>query len=411
MQLSKDLESRGLIKDKTFSSDDWLDKPKIFYLGIDASADSLTVGNLAILILARRLAAAGWKAVLLMGGGTSLVGDPGGKSKERDLLPRETVVANISQIEKQVKQLFSGQEFDLVDNYDWLNELKYLDLLRDVGKHFSMSELMQREFVTERLSTGISYAEFSYSLVQGYDYWHLYKNKKVVLQIGGSDQWGNMLSGVALIRKKEAKEVQAMSMPLITNKATGVKFGKSEDGAIWLDPAKTSPTQFYQFWINTDDADVEDYLKIYTFLTLDEISTIMNAHSQNPAARTAQTALAEAVTAIVHGESHGSSAATITAYLNGSRPLSNVTPDEIDEIREHIPVISSKAGEPLIKLLVDSRLASSNSEARRLMASNAIYINNQPVSHELLAAADFEGGLALIRRGKAYKDSALIIHE
>jgi tyrosyl-tRNA synthetase len=411
MDLSKDLEYRGLIKDKTFSSSDWLNKPRTFYLGIDASADSLTVGNLAIIILARRLAAADWKAVLLMGGGTSLVGDPGGKSKERELMPTETIQSNIAKIQDQVKQLFSGQDFEMVDNYEWLSELKYLDLLRDVGKYFAMSELMQREFVSERLSTGISYAEFSYSLIQGYDYWHLYKSKKVMLQIGGSDQWGNMLSGVALIRKKESKEVQAMSMPLITNKATGVKFGKSEAGAIWLDPAKTSPTQFYQFWINTDDADVENYLKLFTFLPSRDIEDLMKAHKLNPAARSAQTALAEAVTVLVHGESHGTSASTITAYLNGSRPLSSVTPDEIDEIRKHIPVIASKAGEPLVKLLVDTRLASSNSEARRLMASNAIYINNHPVSHELLAAADFEGDLALIRRGKAYKDSALIIHE
>lgn len=411
MELSKDLEARNLIKDTTFDSKSWLDKPRTFYLGVDASANSLTVGNLAAFTLARRLALAGWKPVLLMGGGTSLVGDPGGKNKERELLPRETVQANIKNIEEQVKRIFSEIDFDLVDNFDWLSDLKYLDVLRDVGKHFSMSELMQREFVTERLSTGISYAEFSYSLIQGYDYWHLFKTKDVVLQIGGSDQWGNMLSGVALIRKKESKEVQAMSMPLITNKATGVKFGKSEAGAIWLDSEKTSPTQFYQFWINTDDADVEDYLKVFTFMSLGEIESLMTAHRKNPGARTAQTALAEAVTVLVHGDSHGSSASTITAYLNGNSPLTGVTPDQIDEIREHIPVISAKAGEPLIKLLVDTRLASSNSDARRLLASNAIYINNRPAEHELLAAADFEGGLALLRRGKAYKDSALIIHE
>lgn len=410
MELSKDLESRGLIKDKTFAKASWLNKPKKFYLGIDASADSLTVGNLAILVLARRLAAAGWQAVLLMGGGTSLVGDPGGKSKERELLSRETVGVNIAKIETQVKQLFAGQDFTLVDNYDWLADLKYLDVLRDVGKHFAMNELMQREFVTERLSTGISYAEFSYSLIQGYDFWHLFKTNGVSLQIGGSDQWGNMLSGVALIRKKEGKGVHALSMPLITNKATGAKFGKSEAGAIWLDPTKTSPTQFYQFWINTDDDDVEDYLKKFTFIPLSEIDRVMKAHRQNPSERTAQTALAQAVTALVHGESHNASASTVTAYINGKRPLSQATPDEIEQIRLQIPVLTSKAGEPIIKLLVDTGLASSNSEARRLLAGKAVYINGQPVTEELLAAADFDGGLALLRRGKAYKDSALIVH-
>lgn len=411
MELSKDLEDRGLIKDKTFDTLSWLNKPRKFYLGVDASANSLTVGNLAIIILARRLAAAGWETVLLMGGGTSLVGDPGGKTKERELMSREKVESNIKKIEEQVKVLFAGQEFELVDNHDWLADLKYLDVLRDIGKHFTMSELMQREFVAERLSTGISYAEFSYSLIQGYDFWHLYNDKSVVMQIGGSDQWSNMLSGVALIRKKEGKEVQAFSMPLVTNKATGVKFGKSEDGAIWLDSAKTSPTQFYQFWINTSDDDVEDYLKIFTFLPLGEITELINTHKQNPGSRTAQVALAQAVTALVHGSDHSVSASTVSAYLNGSRPLSEATPDEIAEIRGHIPVLSAREGISLIKLLVESGLATSNTEARRLLKNKAVYVNGLQANKELLDIADFDGNLCLLRRGKAYKDSALIIHE
>jgi len=254
--LSDDLQWRGLIKDKTFDDVTWLDSPKTFYLGSDCSSDSLTVGNLAIFMLARRLTEAGWKTVLLVGGATSLIGDPGGKDEERNLKSREEIAANVAGIKAQVQRLFANQEFTLVDNYDWFKDIGYLEFLRDVGKHYSMTELVQRDYIASRMGEGgggISYAEFSYSLIQGYDFWHLFKNHGVEMQIGGSDQWGNILSGVPLIRKKEGKEVHAFSMPLVINKTTGKKFGKSEAGAIWLDPARTSPTQMYQFWINTDD--------------------------------------------------------------------------------------------------------------------------------------------------------------
>jgi len=264
--LSQDLAWRGLIKDRTCEDLEWLDQPRTFYLGIDASADSLTIGNLAVLMLARRFIDAGWQAVLLAGGATSLVGDPGGKDEERELKSREEITANVEAVSQQIEKLFQGQPHELVNNLDWLADLEHLDFLRDVGKHYSMTELMQRDFVAARMGeggSGISYAEFSYSLLQGYDFWRLFKDRDVELQIGASDQWANMLSGVALVRKKEAKEVQALSMPLVVDKASGRKFGKSEAGAIWLDSAKTSPTGFYQFWINTDDADVENYLKVF----------------------------------------------------------------------------------------------------------------------------------------------------
>src|SRR5690606_13133589 len=195
-------------------------------------------------------------------------------------------------------RIFAGNEFELVNNYDWFKDLGYLEFLRDVGKHYSMTELIQRDFIASRMGeggSGISYAEFSYSLIQGYDYWWLVKNKGVELQIGGSDQWGNMLSGAPLIRKKEGKEVHALSMPLVINKATGKKFGKSEGGAVWLDPKKTSPTQFYQFWINCDDEGVEDYLKIYTTISKPELETLMAEHRERPMERRAQIRLAEEV--------------------------------------------------------------------------------------------------------------------
>ncbi len=411
MSLSSDLAWRGLIKDKTFTNNSWLDKPQVFYHGVDASSDSLTIGNLAALLLARRLIDAGWKAVLLVGGATSLIGDPGGKTAERELQNREEISRNVEAIKKQVSQLFAGQPFIPADNYNWFSNVKYLDFLRDVGKHYSMTELMQRDFVTERMGeggSGISYAEFSYSLIQGYDYWQLYKRYAVVLQIGGSDQWGNMLSGVPLIRKKESAEVHALSMPLVVNKETGQKFGKSEAGAVWLDPAKTSPTQFYQFWINVDDADVENYLKVFTLLPKDKIEQVMAEHKSDPSARKAQKILAEEVTKLVHGEGQSGSATSVTKYLTSQVSLAEASEEELAEIRKELASAKSAAGGSVIVALVKTSLASSNSDARRLLASGAVYINGQTTDREKFEGSDFQNGRLLLRRGKAYKDSALV---
>jgi tyrosyl-tRNA synthetase len=411
MKLSEDLTWRGLIKDKTFADAAWLDKPQTFYHGVDASSDSLTIGNLAALLLARRLVNSGWKAVLLVGGATSLIGDPGGKIAERELKPREEVSRNVEAIKKQVSQLFAGQPFTSADNYDWFSDIKYLDFLRDVGKHYSMTELMQREFVTQRMGeggSGISYAEFSYSLIQGYDFWQLYKRHGAVLQIGGSDQWGNMLSGASLVRKKEGSEVHALSMPLVVNKATGAKFGKSEEGAIWLDSSKTSPTQFYQFWINVEDADVEDYLKVFTFLAKEKIEEVMTEHKADASARKAQKVLAEEVTKLVHGEQQSGSATGVSKYLTSQAPLADANESEIAELRKEIPSVEAVVGASLIEVLVSSGLASSNSDARRLLGAGAIYINGAPAIKENLEQSDFQNGRLLLRRGKAYKDSALV---
>ncbi len=411
MSLSEDLSWRGLVKDKTFPETAWLDSPRAFYHGVDASADSLTVGNLAALLLARRLLDAGWKTVLLVGGGTSLVGDPGGKTEERHLQARDQILNIVESIKKQVAKLFSGKEFELVDNYSWLVDVKYLDFLREVGKAFSMTELMQREFVTERMGeghAGISYAEFSYSLIQGYDYWQLYKKHKTVLQIGGSDQWGNMLSGVSLIRKKDNQEAHALSMPLIVNKETGQKFGKSEAGAVWLDPKKTTPTQFYQFWINTSDEEVESYLKVFTLLPKGKVEQVISDHNDDKSARKAQKVLAEEVTKLVHGKTEGGSATNVTKYLTGQASIADASDDELREIRKEIPSVSARAGEDLFEVLVSSGLATSNSDARRLIESSSIYINGKKTDRETLEDAEFQNGRLLLRRGKAYKDSALV---
>lgn len=412
MTLSAELVWRGQIKDKTFSDITWLDTPRTFYLGADCqSADSLTIGNLAIYMLAKRLNQAGWKTILLVGGATSMIGDPGGKDDERQLKSRDEIAHNVAGIKQQVQQLFNGADFTLVDNYDWFKGINFLDFLRDVGKNYSMTELTQRDYISERMGeggSGISYAEFSYTLIQGYDFWHLYKHHGVVLQIGGSDQWGNMLSGVPLIRKKESVEVQALSMPLVIDKSTGKKFGKSESGAIWLDASKTSPTQFYQFWINVDDQGVEDYLKIYTELDQPAIAQLLAEHTAKPQARVAQKALALEVTRLVHGPEAAQLAQEVTAYLTGQDSVAGASDAALLAIRQEVPAVSVAADYSIIEALVNTGLAPSNSEARRLVRGNAISVNGAKVSRENFESQDFVNGRLLLRRGKAFKDSALV---
>lgn len=401
--LSEDLVWRGLIKDKTFASSAWLDEPKTFYHGVDVSSDSLTIGNLAALILAKRLIDSGWKAVLLVGGATSLIGDPGGKTAERDLKPREEISRNDEAIKKQVGKLFAGVPFIPADNYDWFKDIKYLDFLRDVGKHYSMTELMQRDFVRERMGeegSGISYAEFSYSLVQGYDYWQLYKMHKVVLQIGGSDQWANMLSGASLIRKKEGVEVHALSMPLVVDKGTGRKFGKSEAGAVWLDPAKTSVYQFYQFWFNVDDEDAEDYLKKFTLLDKNMILTVLSKFEHNKGERLAQKTLAYEVTNLVHGEARAMSVKKISEVLFDERAFSELTAEERNVLKQELPVLVIPQSYNLASVVCDVGLASSKSEVTRLIASNAISINGSRVPMAPEPGAFFELGDNLLKVGK-----------
>lgn len=417
MRLSEDLQWRGLIKDKTFDDVSWLDTPRTFYLGADAgSADSLTIGNLAIFLVARRLVDAGWKPVLLVGGATSLIGDPGGKEDERELKNAEEVAANVAAVREQVRALFDGKDFTLVNNYDWFKDMGFLEFLRDVGKHFGMTELVQRDYIQARIGeggSGISYAEFSYSLIQGYDYYHLQKTHGVSLQIGGSDQWGNMLSGVPLIRKKAASSgeetlVHAFSMPLVINKTTGRKFGKSEGGAIWLDARKTTPTQFYQFWINCDDEGVEEYLKIYTMLSKDEIEAVISEHRSQPKERIAQSRLALEVTQIVHGSEAAENAQAVTGLLTGIVPVEEADDSVLDIFRSEQPSFVAQAGTSIVTVLTETGLATSSSEARRLIAENAISINGDKIDRDVFQDGDFRSGKLLIRRGKKFKDTALV---
>ena len=403
--LSDDLLWRGCIKDKTFDNDSYLNEPKTFYLGVDCSAASMTIGNLAVFMLARRMLDAGWNTILLVGGATSLIGDPGGKDEERVLKSREEIQANVAGVAAQVKRLFAGQKFTLVDNYDWFKEIGYLEFLRDVGKHYSMTELVQRDYIASRMGEGgggISYAEFSYSLIQGYDFWHLYKNHKVVLQIGGSDQWGNMLSGVPLIRKKEGAEVHAMSAPLVIDKTTGKKFGKSEDGAIWLDPEMTSPYKFYQFWLNVDDEGVMDYLMVYTLLKREDIEATMHEFAENRGARAAQKRLAYEVTALVHGVDRAESVRRVSEVLFGGAAYETLTDADYNELARELPVVTSQEGDDLIDIVVIAQLASSKSEARRFIEQGAVYCNGvqQEQGARIITSNTSAIRKIILRRGK-----------
>lgn len=292
MTLSEELAWRGFINQTTFEDLTDLDKEtRTFYHGFDASADSQAIGNLAAMMFDKVFIRHGWKAILLAGGATSLIGDPGGKDKERVLQTEETIAHNVACAEEELKRIFGSDEFTLVNNLDWTKDMKVLEFLRDIGKHFSMTPLVQRDYIAQRIGeggAGISYTEFSYTLLQGMDYLHLFDNYDVTMQLGGSDQWGNCLSGVDLVRKARGAEVHTMTLPLIINKATGKKFGKSEEGAVWLNENKTSVYKFYQFWINVDDEGVEDYLKVYTTLDKETVDDIMSAHNEARNNRLAQ---------------------------------------------------------------------------------------------------------------------------
>jgi tyrosyl-tRNA synthetase len=411
MTLSEELAYRGFVNQTTYKDITVLDgEPITFYWGVDPSSDSMTVGNFAMAMMVRHFIDHGHKAILLVGGATGLIGDPDGKKQERNLQSLEQVEHNKQAIAAQYRQVFAGQDFEIVDNYDWFKGIGYLQFLRDVGKHVPMRQMLGREFVQSRLGDegdGISYAEFSYSLIQGYDFLHLFREKGVTLQVAGADQWGNSIAGVELVRRIEGAESHVWTGPLVVNKATGVKFGKSEAGAIWLDPTKTTPTQFYQFWVNSDDAGVETYLKIYTMLPKEEIEDLMRQHRQNPGARLAQVKLAVEVTRLVHGEEQLAIAHDVTAYLTGA-DVGDAEGAALEALRKEIPAVRAKSDGSTLEALVASNLASSNTEARRLLKENAVSINGQKMQREQFEPEDFHNGRLLLRRGKAYKDSSLV---
>lgn len=406
MTLSEELQWRGFVNQTTYKDPAILDgEPITFYWGVDPSSDSMTIGNLAAAMMARHFMKAGHKAVLLVGGATGMIGDPDGKVQERDLLTIDEIAHNKEAISNQYSQVFTGMKFDVVDNYDWFKDIDYLWFLREVGKHVPMRMMLGREFVQSRLSEdgeGISYAEFSYSLIQGYDFVHLYKNHGVTLQLCGADQWGNSIAGVDLIRRIEGGEAHVWSTPLVINKATGKKFGKTEDGAIWLDENKTSVFKFYQFWINADDEGVEEYMKIYTDLDPVVIEEVMDAHNEARSNRLAQKRLAYEVTAIVHGADRAESVQRLSEVLFGDTSYDQLTAGDFQELASELVHVDAIIGSDLAELLVSCELASSKGEARRFLDSNAIYINGQqlPLEKKTIDEHDVINGHIIMRRGK-----------
>lgn len=397
MELVKELEARGLVQDSSAPLQKILGEKRTVYVGTDPTADSLHVGHLAWVILLKRLADSGHKIILLVGGGTGMIGDPKEKG-ERTLKSVEEIDQNAKALESQLGALLGEKsEFLMVNNAKWLREINLLEFLRDVGKHFTVNELVKRDLIKRRLENpddSISYTEFTYSLLQAYDYWELNQRHDCDLQIGGSDQWTNILSGVDLIRKREGKEVFAFSLPLITD-STGRKFGKSEGNAVWLDSNKTSSYQFYQFWFNLEDDKVEDYLKIYTELSIEEIEEVINEHKEDPSLRVAQKRLAEEVTRFVHGIDAPKTIARVSEILFGD--TSELSEEDKELLSKNAPVFEV-GGEKIVDVLVSTTLAKSKREAREFVEAGAVTINGEKITDPEIEISG--GEVKVLKRGK-----------
>ena len=361
--------------------------PMTLYAGFDPTADSLHVGSLVPLLGLRRFQLQGHHAIAVAGGATGSIGDPSGKTQERQLLTRETLDGNIAKVKEQLKMLLDFETKTnparLLDNAAWTNSVTFLDFLRDIGKHFSVNQMMAKESVRARMEdreVGISYTEFSYMLLQAFDFYVLCREQNCELQIGGTDQWGNITAGMELCRKKLGRGVFGLTLPLIT-KADGIKFGKTEAGTVWLDPKRTSVYRFYQFWIQTDDRDVIPYLKYFTFIGKDEIAALERQHSENPGARVAHTALAKAVTELVHGAAATGEAVRASEILFGGE-LAGVSESTFNEIVGEVPTKEIEksqldgAGKPLVEVMVHSGLCPSKGQARKDVEGGGVYINN-----------------------------------
>ena len=417
MNILDELAWRGLINDCTDT--EALTKrlgegPVALYCGFDPTADSLHVGNLVPLIALRRFQDSGHIPIALAGGATGAIGDPSGKSAERNLLTHETLADNIASVKEQLKKLldFEAKEnpAHLLDNADWTNDVTLLDFLRDIGKHFTVNNMVAKESVRTRMEdrdAGISYTEFSYMLLQAFDFYHLKKEHDCDLQIGGSDQWGNITAGIELARRKLNATVYGLTLPLITN-ADGTKFGKTEAGSIWLDATRTSVYKFYQFWIRTDDRDVIRYLKYFTFLTQEEISELEKQHEANPAAREAHNALALTMTNLIHGEAATSEALQASKILFGGN-LEGINENTFNEIVGEVPTVKiEKAklegeGIPILELFVASGLCQSNGQARKDLQGGGLNLNNERQSDPKLKITTDSllfGKHLLLRKGK-----------
>jgi len=406
--LSELLESRGYVYQHSGESLQEITdgQKRTLYLGIDPTADSLHVGHLQNLFLLKHFIDDGHKVIALVGGGTGMIGDPSGRNEERNLLDAKTISDNAEAIRKQIELVVGKGTFEMVNNADWLGELALLDFLRDVGKHFTVNDMLRKDAIKGRIEgkdQGISFTEFSYQLLQSYDFLHLHTMMGCDLQIGASDQWGNISAGIDFVKKKTGDVVYGFTAPLLVDKKTGRKFGKSEKGTIWLDPQKTSAFNFYQFWFNTDDASVEELLTRMTFITLADIAKVMEKHKASPSERIAQRELALSVTTLAHSKQAAEAAEKVSKTAFGEGQVANLAPDTQTLLTKEIPTTEVRIGQDLVDVLVLSELATSKNEARGYIEKEAITLNGARVTdiNRKIRMEDFQNAdVALLKRGK-----------
>lgn len=399
MTLYEELKWRGLIQD--ISSPDLIDKLNngglTFYIGTDPTADSMHIGHYSSFLISKRLAKAGHHPILLVGGATGLIGDPK-PTAERPMISKEAVEHNFKGLKKQAEEIFG---FEVVNNYDWTKDINVIDFLRDYGKYFNINYMLAKDKVKSRLESGITYAEFSYMILQALDFMHLYEERGCTLQVAGSDQWGNITAGIELVRKKLDKEIYGMVMPLVTD-SNGVKFGKTEGNALWLDKNKTSSYELYQYLINLEDSMIIEYLKKLTFLSKEEIEEIKKRHNENPGLREAHKILAREVITDIHGKEEYEKALKLSQVLF-SGDIKELTSKEIEEVFKGVPTYETEPGKTLIDVLVESHAASSKREAREFINNGAISINGDVVKDEnclIDNSKAIDDKYIAIRRGK-----------
>ena len=400
MKLYDELKWRGLIKDE--AGDDLEDKINslntTFYWGTDPTADSLHIGHYSSLITAKRLAKAGHKPILLIGGATGMIGDPR-PTAEREIISKEDVLKNVDSLKKQVEKIFDNN-VTVVNNYDWTKDINILDFLRDIGKYININYMLSKDIINRRLETGITFAEFTYTLLQGNDFLHLYKEYNCQMQVEGSDQWGNITTGIELINKKLGKPAYAFTMPLILD-SSGNKFGKSEGNALWLDKTKTSSYELYQYLINSSDDKVLEYLKVFTFLSKEEIEKTMEKHNKKPEERYAQEILAKEIITDLHGKEEAEKAKKISKSLFSGN-IRNLTKEEIKEGFKGVPNFKINKNLNVIEFLVESKICQSKREAREFINAGSITINDEKITKEdfIIDNSIAIDNILIVRRGK-----------
>ena len=412
MDFIKELKWRGMIQDIVPGTQEQFQKEiTSAYIGFDPTSDSLHIGSLVQIMILKHLQDCGHKPIILVGGATGMVGDPSGKSKERNLLDEATLERNLSSIRKQLEKFLNfdcgSNSAEIVNNFDWFKNYSFLEFIRDVGKHISINYMMSKDSVKSRLETGMSFTEFSYQLVQGYDFYRLWKDKNCLVQLGGSDQWGNIVTGIELIRRKESSDAFAVTSPLL-KKSDGGKFGKTEEGNVWLDKNKTTVYKFYQFWINCSDDDAKNYIKIFSTKTEEEINKIIDEHDKNPHLRELQKKLAKEVTIFVHSKEELDEAIKASNILFGKstakdlQQLNETTFLNIFEGVQTSYIINDDLNKNLLDFLVSQNIFKSNGEAKRMIQSNAVSINKEKISlSHTISSKDFiKEKYLLVQKGK-----------